>query len=67
MVTKIITVKGGEFAVEENGRIRPVETHYGLSSDTKPTEGVKNADRYFEMDAKKLSLFDEAGKRWLPL
>ena len=67
MITKTITVKGGEFAVEENGRIRPVETYYGLSGDTKPIEGVKNADRYFEMDSKKVSLFDEAGKRWLPL
>ena len=67
MITKIITVKGGEFAVEENGRIRPVETHYGLSGDTKPTEGVKNADRYFEMDTRKVGLFDEMGRVWLPL
>lgn len=67
MITKIIKVKGGEFAVEANGRMRPVETHYGLSDDTKPIEGVRDADRYVEKDTGNVFIFDETGKRWLPM
>lgn len=66
MITKIITAKGGEFAVED-GHLRPVETYYGLSSDAKPTEGVNNADRYLEMDTGDVYLFDGSGNRWLPV
>ena len=66
MVTKTITVKGGEFAVEPDGRLRPIETYYGMSGDAKPTEGVNNADRYLEMDTGDIFLFDETGKQWLP-
>ncbi len=66
MVTKIIKVKGGEYAVEPDGRIRPVATFYGMEKDTKPIEGVQDADRYMEKDTGKLFLFDEDGKQWLP-
>lgn len=37
----------------------------GLSTDPKPTEGVKNADIFYEMDTKKVYLFDEDGQQWL--
>ena len=37
----------------------------GLSTDTKPTEGVKNGDEFFEMDTKNVYLFDEDGQQWL--
>ena len=67
MITKIITAKCGEFAVEADGRLRAVETYYGLSSDPKPTEGVNNADRYLEMDSGNVSLFDEENKQWHPI
>ena len=67
MITKIIAAKGGEFAVEAAGRIRAVETYYGLKADVKPLEGINNADRYFEMDTGNLYLFDEAGRQWLPV
>ena len=67
MITKIITVKGGEFAVEADGRMRPVETHYGLSDDPKPMEGVNNADRYMEIDTGEVLLFDETNHRWWPV
>ena len=66
MITKTITVKGGEFAVEPDGRLRPIETYYGMSTDTKPVECVGDADRYLEKDTKKLFIFDEGGKQWLP-
>ena len=67
MITKIIKVKGGEFAVGADGRMRPVETHYGLSTDPKPTVGVSNADRYLEMDTGEVSLFDETNQCWWPV
>lgn len=66
MITKIITAKGGEFEVGTDGLLRPVETHYGLSSDTKPTDGVRNAERYLEMDTGKLFLYDADNEEWLP-
>ena len=67
MITKIISVKGGEFAVSESGHIRPVETNFGLSVDAKPVVGVENADRFYEMDTKRMYLYDADGKEWLPL
>ena len=66
MITKTITVKGGEFAVEPDGRLRPIETYYGMQADPKPIDMVKDADRYLEKDTKKLFIFDGGGKQWLP-
>lgn len=37
---------------------------YGLSTDEKPTD-VLNASVYYEMDTKKIYLFDEQNKVWL--
>lgn len=67
MVTKIIVAKGGEFAVEADGRLRAVETYYGLQEDEKPIAGVNNADRYVEMDGGGVWLFDADNGRWLPV
>ena len=67
MITKTIQIKGGIYAVEPDGRIRAVETHYGISADTKPTEGIRNADRYMEMDSGEVYLFDEENKKWWPV
>ena len=66
MITKTVTVKGGEFAVEPDGRLRPIETYCGMKADPKPIDMVKDADRYLEKDTKKLFIFDEGGKQWLP-
>ena len=66
MITKIITAKGGEFEVGSDGLLRPVETHYGLSTDAKPTVGVRNAERYLEMDTGKLFLFNADNEERLP-
>lgn len=38
--------------------------YYGLSTDTKPIEGVKNGDSYIEMDTTYWYLFDEENKIW---
>ena len=37
---------------------------YGLSTDTKPTD-VGNASSFYEMDTKKLSMFDAQNGVWL--
>ena len=72
MVTKTITVKGGEFAVEPDGRLRPIETYYVNSTDAKPTEGVRDADRCVEKDTCKMFIYDEDkaaannGDGWIP-
>lgn len=46
-----------------------VLTHYGegecISSDTKPTEGIHNGSKLFEMDTGKVYMFDGAAKEWL--
>jgi len=46
----------------ENGR--PPEG-FCLSTDTKPIEGVRNGQSLYEMDTRKLWLFDAENKRWL--
>lgn len=38
---------------------------YGLSTDTKPTEGITNAATFYEMDTKKIYMFDAENKKWL--
>ena len=65
MITKVITAKGGELVVENDGRVRPVATLFGLSEDEKPVGAVKNGDRFLEMDTGALYLYDEVGRRWL--
>ena len=67
MVSKVIKIKGGEYVLGPDGRIRAVETYFGLSTDPKPTEGVNNADRYLEMDKGTVSIYDEDNKTWWPL
>lgn len=44
-------------------------TYYGegecLSTDNKPTDGINNGSKLFEMDTGKLYMFDGAAKEWL--
>ena len=37
---------------------------YGLSTDEKPAENVVNASVFYEMDTKKVFMFDEQNKVW---
>ena len=36
----------------------------GLSTDTKPTDGVRNGSVFIEIDTGKRYLFDEENKEW---
>ena len=38
--------------------------YYGLSTDVKPTEGIKNGDAFIEMDTTYWYLFHEENLTW---
>lgn len=63
MVTKFLDINGSAIVPSEGYRRQA--TIYGLSKDTKPTENVKNADIFYEMDTKKVFLFNQESKTWL--
>jgi len=42
---------------------RPTE-YFGLSDDTKPSEGVGNADKFTEIDTGVKHLFDAENGQW---
>ena len=66
MITKVIEIGGNAFALDNEGvSPRRIAEYYGKSTDTKPVKGVKNADAFYEMDTKKVFLFDESEKQWL--
>lgn len=41
-----------------------ISTYYGLSTDTKPTDGVGNGSAFIEMDTGKLYFYDLANTTW---
>lgn len=41
-----------------------VDEFVGLSTDTKPTENVRNGSTFVEMDTKKLYAYDEENAEW---
>ena len=63
MKTKFIEAYGGNIAPSEGYRRQ--NTIYGLSGDTKPKEGVHNADIFYEMDTQMAYLYDESNSVWL--
>ena len=40
-------------------------TYFGLSTDSKPTEGVGNGSAYIEMDTSTIYFFDAENSTWL--
>lgn len=48
-----------------NGVACVISTYYGLSTDTKPTEGVGNGSAFIEMDTGKIYFYDLANTTWL--
>ncbi len=50
--------------VDDRGR--PSSEFYGLSTDDKAkAEDPRNADVFYEMDTKKIFLYDQENGRWL--
>lgn len=65
MISRMVKINGDEFRCSADGdTCRRVE-FCGKSTDTKPVEGVKNADIFYEMDTGNLYMFDEANRTWL--
>lgn len=60
-----ITADGSRICAEAAADYTDTQiTVYGVSTDTKPV-AVPNATAFYEMDTKKVSLFDAEGARWL--
>lgn len=41
------------------------DKYYGLSTDTKPTDNVRNGSTFFEIDTSKSYVYDEQNKQWI--
>ena len=63
MKTEFIEAYGG--VVSPADGYRRQKTICGLSTDIKPTKGCNNADIFYEMDTKKVYMFDEENGAWL--
>ena len=65
MITRVTKIDGDDYIFMNNGDVRKRGEFYGKSTDTKPVNGVNNADLFYEMDTKKVFLFDEDNKKWI--
>lgn len=65
MITRIVRINGDNFISHPGGECCRHAEYYGKSTDTKPVEGVKNAEIFYEMDTKKIFMFDEENAVWL--
>lgn len=66
MITKLYNSHGAAVAVYPNVSLHRTRLEfYGKSTDEKPTEDVRNADVFYEMDTTDVYLFDEETKTWL--
>lgn len=65
MITRATRIAGEDYVILPSRDIRKRGEYYGKSTDTKPVDGVNNADIFYEMDTKKVFLFDEEKKLWL--
>ena len=64
MFTKIVKIHGDDFCCVDGKKTCRRAEYYGLSTDTKPLD-VNNASIFYEMDTKKIYLFDEQNGVWL--
>lgn len=65
MVTEVMQTRDGQVSVHENGLKSNRSEYYCLSTDPQPHDHVENADILYEMDTKKVYLYDEASKAWI--
>lgn len=65
MITRVIKIDGDNHGFHQNGDIYKMADYFGKSTDTKPTEGVNNAECFYEMDTKKIFMFDKDTTTWL--
>lgn len=65
MITWSVEVDGKRYIMCPGGECRRAVEYYGLSTDEKPVEGVKNSAVFYEMDTQKIFMFDEENQAWL--
>lgn len=65
MITRTKIIRGEYYVIRDNGDLRRRGEFYGKSSDAKPINGVNNADLFYEMDTRKVFLYDEDAKIWI--
>ena len=63
MITKIITTVKVRDLID--GEWREQNEYYGKSTDTKPIDGVENADVFYEMDTRQAFMFDKEDGVWV--
>lgn len=64
MITRFVEIDGDEHGYTGSLMTKRSE-YFGKSTDTKPTTGVMNADIFYEMDTRKVFLFDADDSVWL--
>lgn len=65
MITLVMEIEGESYVVLPGGDLCKRAEYYGKSTDTKPVNGVNNSDIFYEMDTKKVFLFDKDASVWL--
>lgn len=50
---------------EYPNKVQTVKTYSGLSTDSKPTEGIANGSQFIELDSGKLYMFDKDSELWM--
>jgi hypothetical protein len=65
MITRVIEIDGEAYVILPGGDLCKRAELYGKSTDTKPVNSVNNSDIFYEMDTKKVFLFDAQNKQWL--
>ena len=63
MITKIITTVKVRDLIDDEWREQ--NEYYGKSTDTKPIDGVENADVFYEMDTRQVFMFDKEDDVWI--
>lgn len=74
MITWSVEIDGKKYTMCPGGECRRAVVYYGLSTDVKPVEGVKNSSVFYEMDKtvgsdgikrNRIFMFDEENHAWL--
>lgn len=65
MITQVMEIDGEAYVILPGGGLCKRGELYGKSTDTKPVNGVNNSDIFYEMDTKKVFLFDKDASVWL--
>ena len=60
----MIRVLNSKVVFGSDGKALELQEIVGLSTDTKPTDGLVTGSSFLEVDTGKLSLYDEVNEEW---